>query len=52
VIDDVIIPLYQGLHAKEQEFSNRKDGMKASYNMLVDVIQSKGMEYDELIFSL
>ncbi len=52
VIDEVITPLYKQLLDEEQRHSNGKDGMNASYQMLLDILKEKGLDYDELIFSL
>jgi len=52
ILDDTIIPLYQKLLAEEQKHSNAKEGMEASYNMVVDLLNENGMEYDEFIARL
>ena len=52
VLEGLIIPLYNDLLAEEKRHKSRKDGMKSSYKMLTDLLQEKGMSYDEFIFSL
>lgn len=51
-IDEVIIPLYQMLLAEENKHANAKEGMNKSYELLQDILKSKGIGYDEFIFSL
>jgi len=52
VLNETIIPLYKSLLAEEQRHSNRKEGMDASFKMVLDLLEEKGMSYDELIFAL
>ena len=52
VLKDVIVPLYQNLLAEENRHANRHDGMLAGEKMILDLLASKGVSYDELIFSL
>lgn len=52
VLDGTIIPLYKRLLAEEQRHKNRKEGMNSSFQMLVNLLEEKGVGYDELIFSL
>ncbi len=52
VVDNVIKPLYKSLLDEEAKHSNRKDGMNASFQMLLNLLEEKGVGYDELIFSL
>lgn len=52
IIRDVIEPLYQGLLQKENDHTNRKQGLEASYAHLHDVLRSKGCSYSEFIFRL
>lgn len=44
--------IYSALVAEENRHDSRKDGMLRGYDMLTDMIKSKGMEYDQFIFSL
>jgi PAS domain S-box-containing protein len=48
----VITELYGKLLAEENRHSDRKQGMAASEAMLKDMLKSKGVGYDEFIFSL
>ncbi|MCB9983697.1 MAG: PAS domain S-box protein [Rhodospirillales bacterium] len=52
ILNGTIMPLYQKLLEEENRHSNRKDGMNSAYNMLVTLLEEKGVGYDELIFSL
>lgn len=52
IVRDIISPLYADLLAIEQRASDRKQGMQASYQALLDQIQQKGVGYDEFILSL
>jgi PAS domain S-box-containing protein len=52
ILDGTIIPLYAALLAEEKRHANQKDGMMASFQMLVDILKSKGVSYDQLIFAL
>lgn len=52
VLDDTIIPLYKTLLEEELKHANSKDGLKASYNMISDMLNGSGVAYDEFIFSL
>lgn len=45
-------PLYASLLAEENRHENRKEGMHAAHAMLVGLLQSKGIGYDEFVFSL
>ncbi|MCB9991703.1 MAG: PAS domain-containing protein [Rhodospirillales bacterium] len=52
VLNDTIIPLYKTLLDVENQSANRKDGMNRGYAVLEQLLQEKGVGYDELIFSL
>lgn len=52
VLNGTIVPLYKQLLQEENRHSNAKDGMNASYNTLLNLLKEKGVQYDELIFSL
>lgn len=52
IVNETIIPLYQALLAEENKHNNRKEGMEASHNMLLGILNDKGISYDEFIFSL
>lgn len=47
-----IEPIYAALLEKENSVSNAKEGMNASFQMLVETIQGTGMNYEEFIFTL
>jgi len=52
ILENTIIPLYDQLLAEEKRHKNRKDGMNAAYDMLVNLLNEKGMAYDQFVFSL
>jgi PAS domain S-box-containing protein len=52
ILDSVIRPLYKQLLDEENRHANRKEGMNNAFSMLVNLLQQKGIGYDELIFSL
>ena len=52
VINDVIAPLYKQMRDKEAETNYDDAGMEASTRILLDVLEEKGMSYDELINTL
>jgi PAS domain S-box-containing protein len=52
VIKEVMEPVYADLLKIEASHSNAKDGMKASFARLMDIVKSKAASYDELIFAL
>ena len=49
---DKIKPIYAALLAEEAKHTSPKDGLEASFNLLVKTVQSTGMSYDQLVFSL
>ena len=52
ILESQIMPLYQQLLREEQRHSNRKDGLKASMDMVEGVLREHGVEYDEFIATL
>lgn len=52
VIGTVIEPIYAQLSAIESSHANAKEGLRASFAHLSDIVKSKASSYDELIFSL
>ena len=48
----IIEPIYRLLLAKEAEHHSPKEGLAASEAMLVQFLQQKGVDYDQLISSL
>jgi PAS domain S-box-containing protein len=49
---DKIKPIYARLLAEESRHDSRKDGMLRSYDMLMGMLNEKGVAYDEFVFSL
>lgn len=49
---DRVKPLYAQILAEEKRHDSRKDGMLRGFDCLSDVLKSKGVEYDEFVFSL
>lgn len=52
VVKEKIIPLYQSLLAEELRHANRKEGMQAAFQTVVELLNESGMEYDEFISGL
>ena len=52
VVEQVIRPLYRSLLEEEQRHADRKAGLDGSYQMLLGLLKEKGVDYDELVFSL
>ena len=52
VVEGVITPLYKQLLDAENSFENSKEGMAVSFQAVLDLLNEKGVGYDELIFSL
>lgn len=52
VIADVMEPVYAELLRIEASHANAKDGLRASFARLIDIVKSKADSYDELIFAL
>lgn len=52
VLEGTIIPLYRGLLDVEAQAPDRKVGLAQSHQRILDLLQEKGMDYDELVFSL
>lgn len=51
-VQDVVAPLYKQLLDLENSYANRKDGMQASFQAVLDLLEEKGVGYDEFVFSL
>lgn len=49
---DKVKPLYAQILAEEKRHDSRKEGMLRGFDCLVDVLKSKGVDYDEFVFSL
>ncbi len=52
VLDQTVVPLYRSLLATERQAPDRKLGLADSHQQLLDLLKEKGMDYDELVFSL
>lgn len=52
VLEKTIKPLYKILNDEERSHKNRKDGMNSAFQKLLDILEEKGLSYDEFIFSL
>ena len=51
VVEDVIKPLYKSL-LEEEERVGGSAGMESSFNMVLNLLNEKGISYDQLIASL
>lgn len=49
---DAVVPLYAALLAEEQRHYDRAQGLEASFAMLVNILTSAGVSYDEWVWSL
>jgi PAS domain S-box-containing protein len=47
-----IKPIYKALCAEEARHANAKDGMRASFDMMVGLLKQQGLGYDEFVLSL
>lgn len=52
VITQTIAPLYASLLSEERRHRNGKEALSAGWQMLSELVTSRKMSYDELIFSL
>ena len=52
IVEGDIIPLYKAIREKEASFANRKDGMMAGIEMVIDLLASKGVAYDEFVATI
>jgi len=52
IVREKIIPLYKALLAEENRHANSKQGMGSAFDMMVKLLQEKGVGYDEFVFSL
>ncbi len=52
IISSVISPLYADLLAIENKYPSRKDGMNAAFQTLLDILNTKGLTYEEFILTL
>jgi PAS domain S-box-containing protein len=51
-IQNIIVPLYRDLRQIEESHTNRKDGISASFQKLLDILADKNIQYDEFIADL
>lgn len=51
-VRSIIIPLYRDLKAIEDAPENRKDGMNAAFEKLLEILNEKETRYDEFIAAL
>lgn len=51
-VQNIIVPLYRDLRQIEESHANRKDGMEAAFQKLLDILAEKNIRYDELVASL
>ena len=52
ILENRIMPLYAELLREEQRHTNRKDGMRASTEMVEAMLREQNMEYGEFIAKL
>ncbi len=52
IVDEHIVPLYQGLREEEARHASRKDGMFAGEQMVLNVLADAGVEYDEFVATI
>ncbi|MCF3630040.1 PAS domain-containing protein [Thalassospiraceae bacterium LMO-SO8] len=52
ILEGTIVPLYEQLRRKEDSFENRKEGMNAALGDITQMLESKGVAYDEFIARL
>ncbi|MHA1600944.1 MAG: PAS domain-containing protein [Alphaproteobacteria bacterium] len=51
-IQNIIAPLYRDLRQIEENHANRKDGMQAAFQKLLDILAEKNVQYDEFVANL
>ncbi|MBI5319921.1 PAS domain-containing protein [Bradyrhizobium sp.] len=47
-----ISPIYKALSAEEARHANARDGMRASFDMMVALLKKQGVGYDEFVLAL
>jgi PAS domain S-box-containing protein len=47
-----ITPIYKALCEEEARHANAKEGMRASFDVMVGLLKQKGLAYDEFVLSL
>jgi len=51
-VQDIIVPLYRDLVQIEESHANRKDGMEASFQKVLEILAEKNVPYDEFVAGL
>lgn len=51
-VSDIIIPLYRELGSIEQSHKSSKDGLEASFQKLVSILEEKQLDYEEFVAEL
>jgi len=49
---DAIAKVYKILLTEEKKYENRKEGQKAGFDLLISILEEKGITYDEFILSI
>jgi PAS domain S-box-containing protein len=49
---DKVKELYAVLRAEESKPHSRKDGMQLGYELLMNMLKNKGLDYDEFVFAI
>jgi PAS domain S-box-containing protein len=52
IVNEHIIPLYKKLREEEQRHHNRKEGLQASFQLVLDTLKGLELEYDEYVCTL
>lgn len=52
VVENVIVPLYASILKEERQHQNGQQALAASFDFVVNFLQSRNTSYDALIFSL
>ena len=52
IVETAIMPVYAAVLQEERRHHNGQAALSASFKLVVDVLQSKKLTYDEFIFSL
>ena len=52
IVEGTILPLYAALREEEARHEDRKVGMNAAFDMLVSILDDKGVAYDEFVATL
>jgi len=52
IVNNTIVPLYKALCDEEERHASRKEGMESAFKMVVNLLQEKGVGYDEFVATL